>query len=255
MNAFIIEDEPIAYRNLSRMLEESSHSVEVIGWAQSVKQAKEWVSQNEFPDLVFLDVELGDGISFEIFEEIKADFPVIFTTAYHQYAIKAFELNSIAYLKKPFSQKKLDDVIGKLKKLNKQFNTKNETGINEMLSAFSQFQNPEKKFKTRFHVKKESRIFVVKAEEIAWFQKEDLVFMTTKVGDRFMIDYSLDQLAEMLNPTNFYRLNRQFITNIDAIERIGTYFNYKLKITLNPNSASEVLVAKDKAKKFKEWLG
>ncbi len=255
MKAFIIEDEPIAYRNLCRMLNESPYSVEVIGWAQSVKQVKEWFSQNEFPDLVFLDVELGDGISFAIFEEFEADFPIIFTTAYHQYAIKAFELNSIAYLTKPFSQKKLDDAIRKLKKLNTQFNTKNEAGINELLSAFSQLQNPEKKFKTRFHVKKGSRIFVVKSEEIAWFQKQDLVFMTTKAGDRFMIDYSLDQLMEMLNPTSFYRLNRQFIANIDAIERIDTYFNYKLKITLNPKPTTEVLVAKDKAKQFKEWLG
>ena len=250
MKVLIIEDEAIAYRNLERMLQKSPFVIEIIGWIQSVEKAKEWLANSPSLDLIFLDIQLGDGLSFSIFEDQPIDCPIIFTTAFDTYALQAFELNSIDYLLKPFSQQKLEAALTKLSKRI----SSNAVSQEQLLLLMQQIQN-KTKFKDRFHVKKGSQLIVIKTTEIAWIYRDDYVFIMTKNKRKYLIDYSLDQLIDLLDPTSFYRLNRQFIANLDAIEKIHTFFNYKLKITLQPTAPIDVFVAKDRVKAFKDWLG
>ena len=251
ISVLIIEDEQVAYKNLERMLKANPESIEVIGWCQSVEQAKKWLKENPLPSLIFLDIQLGDGLSFSIFQNQNIECPIIFSTAYDEYALKAFELNSIDYLLKPFSQKKLNNALAKFKQRTSQLLFSQQ----QLMAMMQQMQTPTKEYKDRFHVKKGSRLVVIKTEDIAWFQRGDYVFLMTHSGQKFHLDYSLDQIYDTINPKQFYRLNRQFIAHIDAIQKIETFFNYKLKITLKPTTDSEVFVAKDNAKVFKEWLG
>ena len=251
MKVIIIEDEAIAYRNLERMLKESDFDFEILEWLQSVETAKKWLSNNSTPDLIFLDVQLGDGLSFSIFENQPVDCPIIFTTAYDDYALKAFELNSIDYLLKPFSQEQLNNAITKFENRT----SKLLIPQSQLLLMMQQMQVGVPNFKERFHVKKGSQLFVIKTQDIAWFYRDEYVFLMTHSKQKYIIDYSLDQLIEKLDPKYFYRLNRQFIVHIDAISRIETFFNYKLKITLKPEPEVDVFVAKDRVKVFKDWLG
>jgi len=251
MKVVIIEDEAIAYRNLERMLKASSFDINILAWLQSVEQAIQWLKNNPIPDLMFLDVQLGDGLSFAIFENQLVNCPVIFTTAYDEYALKAFELNSIDYLLKPFGQEKLNTALTKFKNRI----TPPLLLQEQLLSMIQQIQSGQNNYKERFHVKKGSQLFVIKTEDIAWFYRDEYVFLMTQSKQKYIVDYSLDQLMEKLNPKYFYRLNRQFIVHLDAIVRMETFFNYKLKITLNPPAVIDVFVAKDKTKAFKDWLG
>ena len=250
MKVLIIEDEAIAYRNLERMLQKSPFDIEIIGWKQSVEKAKKWLATSPSLDLIFLDIQLGDGLSFSIFEEQTIDCPIIFTTAFDNYALQAFEFNSIDYLLKPFSQQKLNAALTKLSKRI----SSNTLSQKQLLLLMQQIQD-KPKFKDRFHVKKGSQLFVIKTTDIAWIYRDDYVFIMTKNKRKHLIDYSLDQLIDLLDPASFYRLNRQFIVHLDAIERIDTFFNYKLKISLQPAAPIDVFVAKDRAKAFKDWLG
>lgn len=250
MKILIIEDEAIAYRNLKRMLQKSPFDIEIIGWLQSVEKAKEWLANSSSIDLIFLDIQLGDGLSFSIFEDQPIDCPIIFTTAFDTYALKAFELNSIDYLLKPFSQKKLDAALTKLSK-----RISSKAISQDQLFLLMQQLKDKTKFKNRFHVKRGSQLIVIKTTDIAWIYRDDYVFIMTKNKRKYLIDYSLDHLIELLDPASFYRLNRQFIAHLDAIKRIDTFFNYKLKITLKPSAPIDVFVAKDRAKSFKDWLG
>lgn len=251
MKVLIIEDEATAYRNLERMLRQSTFSIEILDWLQSVEQAKVWLNEQPTPELIFLDVQLGDGLSFSIFENNQLDCPIIFTTAYDEYAFKAFELNSIDYLLKPFSQEKLNTALTKFQNRT----TSNLVSRAQLKSMIQQMQVGLPTYKERFHVKKGKQLLIIKTEDIAWFFRDEYVFLMTHSGQKYIIDYSLDQIYELLDPNNFYRINRQFIAHVDAIARIETFFNHKLKITLKPMASIDVFVAKDRVRAFKDWLG
>ncbi|MEM1218673.1 MAG: LytTR family DNA-binding domain-containing protein, partial [Bacteroidota bacterium] len=242
MKLLILEDEEVAARNLHRMLRRVAPEVHILDTLKSVEAARQWFRQHAPPDLILLDIHLSDGLSFAAFQSGQENIPVIFTTAYDQYALKAFELNSVDYLVKPFSEHQLRRALDKWSQRRRAVAPTNWTAIQQML------QNPQSFYKTRFHVKKGDQILIVQSEQIAFLYRDEYVFLYTLEGKRFLVELSLDYWMDQLNPHTFYRANRQFIVNIQAIERIETHFNYKLKLHVTPQPPQAIFVAKDRAR-------
>jgi len=250
MKALIIEDEEAAYKSLAKMIKEIDCDINIVGWVRSVKKAINWFELNEMPDLIFLDIQLTDGISFEIFDKLEISAPVIFTTAYSKFAIKAFETNGVDYLLKPFNKERLSQSIKKYIK----YHTKpNPVAINTIIDLL-QTNKEEDVYKSRFLVKIGDKLKTVLTSEIAFFYRDDLVTIVTKENKRYLIDYSLDELVEMLNPEYFFRINRQFIVHINSIAQVHKYFKGKLKLKLSLNIDNELIISQEKASKFKKWL-
>jgi two-component system, LytTR family, response regulator LytT len=254
MRALIIEDEPFAQEELKRLLKKTGRVIDIIDCIESVEDAVEWFNSNPMPDLVFMDIQLADGISFDIFKQVKVDAPVIFTTAYNEYAIRAFKVNSIDYLLKPIEPAELDQALQKYENLKDtpvQPVLNNPAALEQILSQITQVSN----FKTRFVVKVGEQIKMIKAEDVAYFYAEgNEVFLFTFQKQRYIIDYTLDDLNTMANPVHFHRINRSYIVNINAITKVHKYFNSRLKIELNPNREDEILVSRVKVPEFLSWL-
>ena len=251
LKTIIIEDEIPAANRLEKMLLECRPSIEILEVLDTVEDAKEWLQTNPSPDLIFSDIQLADGISFEIYDDIQVDCPIIFTTAYDQYALKAFELNSVDYLLKPYSKDQLEKALSKYEGLHKQ-NTLQ--GLN--LSALLDIAGGGKPiYKQRFLISKADVYVPVTTDEIAYIYTEDkAVLIKTHGGKNFFLNYSLDELEGQLDPDHFFRLNRQFIVSIPSIEKIAQYFNGKLKVDLKPTPDAEVIVSRAKTPLFKAWL-
>ena len=252
MNVVIIEDEKPAARKLERML--NIEGISVTKTLHSIAKAKEWFSENEQPELIFLDIQLSDGLSFEIFEKIKITSSIIFTTAYDQYALKAFKLNSIDYLLKPIDKNELQNSIKKYKHFNptkeKQHPTIPMEQIKQLLSSY------ENNYKERFTVKVGQHIRSIKIEDVECFYSENKAsFIYTKTGRNYPIDYSLEQLEELLNPLVFFRVSRKYYIHIDSIKDIIAYSNSRLKIKLDKYQDDEIIVSRERVKDFKIWLG
>lgn len=251
MDILIIEDEEIAYKNLCTMIHTYDSKVKIIAWLRSIRKAVEWLSINKTPDVIFLDIKLSDGLSFEIFDQMEITVPIIFTTAYHEYAIKAFELNSVAYLLKPFSQENLEK---SLKKLNKYHLESTLELVKKIKESITYTSIVETKFKDRFLVKLGDKLFTVPTTEIAYFNRDDLVMLITASSKKYVVNYSLDELEQMLDPKMFFRINRQFVVNIQSVITVHGYFGGKLKVDLIPKPNSAVIVSQEKASVFKNWL-
>jgi|DewCreStandDraft_4_1066084.scaffolds.fasta_scaffold113004_2 DNA-binding LytR/AlgR family response regulator len=249
----IIEDEELAALRLKKMLLEIDNQVEIVGMLESVSETIKWLQNNPLPDLIFLDIQLADGISFEIFNSVSVDCPVIFITAYDNYALKAFELNSIDYLLKPLRKELLNKSIEKFKKrVNVSSNEDMMQKINSMIEFYSKGGS---RYKERFVVYKGESLVTVYTEDISYFYIEDkAVFMVLKTGEKHLINISLDQLESTLNPVSFFRINRQYIVSIKSIEKASNYFNYRIKLKLNPPPPTEVMVSTSKTAEFKLWL-
>ncbi len=252
MNVVIIEDEKPAARKLERML--NIEGISVTKTLHSIAKAKEWFSENEQPELIFLDIQLSDGLSFEIFEKIKITSSIIFTTAYDQYALKAFKLNSIDYLLKPIDKNELQNSIKKYKHFNpteeKQHPTIPMEQIKQLLSSY------QNNYKERFTVKVGQHIRSIKIEDVECFYSENKAsFIYTKTGRNYPIDYSLEQLEELLNPLVFFRVSRKYYIHIDSIKDIIAYSNSRLKIKLDKYQDDEIIVSRERVKDFKIWLG
>jgi DNA-binding LytR/AlgR family response regulator len=245
MDVLIIEDELPAYKRLSKMLGEIDKHIHVLGHADSIESSIALFQQYPQAQLAFMDIELADGQSFEIFNRIQVTCPIVFTTAYDEFALKAFKVNSIDYLLKPIDPKELMSALDKYKQLQPK----------QDLSQFAELLRAPKSFKSRFLVKVGNKLISVRTEEISYFQAQDkMVYLITHDGRKFIVDHSLDELNGMLPPQDFFQLNRQFLAHIDAIESVSTYFNGKLKIQLKPNVTEEVLVSRDRASEFKNWM-
>lgn len=252
MKILIIEDEAPAARRLNQLVKECRPNAEVLGQIDSVEGAIDWCKNNPSPDLAFMDIQLADGLSFEIFESVAVKCPVIFTTAYDEYAIKAFKVNSIDYLLKPIDKNELVQAFNKFDEL--QNSSSAEINISEIVKAFSKQQN----YRTRFLVKQGQRLIPVETEQIAYFFAEDkLVFMVTDDGHKYVVDYTLEQLEGELNPEDFFRANRKIITSMPAVKDIHLSFNGKLKIYLKPDlkKGEEIFVSRERASEFKTWMG
>jgi DNA-binding LytR/AlgR family response regulator len=244
----IIEDERPAAKRLIRLLEQHFVGEEFIQGLDSVKKSIQWFSDNPAPDLIFCDIQLADGISFEIFEQVKLSTPIIFTTAYDQYAIKAFQVNAIDYLLKPVDPEELARSISKYKA--------NQLKPSLDFEAIKAMLAPKvSSFKTRFLVKYGEKIQSITVEEIAFFYSEARVtFLQTTSGKQFVLDQTLEQVESQVDPDSFFRLNRKYLCSFPSISEIFTYSNSRLKVKLNNCSDEDILISREKTADFKTWL-
>lgn len=250
MTTIIIEDEKPAARLLQRKLQKIGVDVDIM--LHSVEASIEWFSQNEHPDLIFLDIQLSDGLSFEIFEKIEIKSAVIFTTAFDEYALKAFKLNSIDYLLKPIDDDDLAIAIEKFKaRTPKQENFQFDfEQIKKMLSGSS-----EKTYKSRFTVKIGQNLKVITCDEIECFYSENKgTYIHTLENRNYLIDSTLEVLEQELNPKNYFRISRKFIIPLKSIKEIVLYSNSRLKVILPTYKEEEIIVSREKVNDFKNWL-
>lgn len=250
MNALIIEDEKPSARYLQRMLERQD--VIVNQMLHSVEEAIEWFKNNKHPDLIFLDIQLSDGLSFEIFDAVDVKSAIIFTTAFDEYALQAFKLNSIDYLLKPIDEDELHTAVKKYKSLkpsaqNVQFNFED---IKKLLV------NPvEREFKKRFTTKIGQHIKMISVDEIECFYSENKgTYAHTVKGRDYLLETTLEQLEQELSPENFFRISRKYYVNINSIKDIISYTNSRLQLKLNSYKEQEVIVARERVKDFKLWI-
>lgn len=249
MKVVIIEDEHLASEKLNRMLKELDPGIQIMAVIESVTEACRWLADHPDPDLIFMDIQLEDGISFEIFDSVQVTAPVIFTTAYNEYAIKAFKVNSIDYLLKPYTRADLKSAIHKYKQLHATSGLPSET-MNQL------YRQLIKDYKTRFFVKIGTHFHSISVEEIAcFFIRERATFIKTLIGKNLDIDYSLDQVQKLVDPGRFFRINRNYIINIDSISDIVSFSTTRLKVVLkNFEHLDDLLVSRDKTGEFKKWL-
>lgn len=248
MNILIIEDENPAAKRLIKLIKEVLPEAFLYGNLDSIESSIDWLSSNPAPDLIFCDIQLADGLSFSIFENIEVNSPIIFTTAFDQYAIKAFKLNSIDYLLKPIDPKELKHAIEKFQQQT-QTPTLDFNKIKEIIQA------ENKTYKSRFLVKIGEKIQSITTSDAAYFYSEErITFLKTYENKKFILDYTLDQLENMLEPKQFFRLNRKYITSFSSISEIHTYSNSRLKIILKNCSDNDILVSREKVGAFKDWL-
>ncbi len=252
MTTIIIEDEKPAARLLQRKLEK--FNVEVGVMLHSVEEAVEWFSKNEHPDLIFLDIQLSDGLSFEIFEKIDIKSAVIFTTAYDEYALKAFKLNSIDYLLKPIDEDDLEVAISKFKDRLPKPEKNLQLDFEQIRKMF---QNPlEKNYKTRFTVKIGHHLKVISTDEIECFFSENKgTYIHTFDNRNYLIESTLEVLEQELDPSAFYRISRKFVIPLKSIKEIVLYSNSRLKVILPSYKEDDVIVSREKVQEFKNWIG
>ena len=249
MNVLIVEDEKLAAKRLEQLLSECDKSIYVLAKIESVEETVKWLNNNPEPDLIFLDVQLEDDLSFVIFDQVHIKTPVIFTTAYDEYAIKAFKLNSIDYLLKPVNKEELRSALNKYQTW---IHNYKPVDLKSLLDTIS--KSPSE-YKSRFIITAGSRIKTIGIEEIAYFYSEEgITFLVTKQQAEYPIDLSLEKLNEQINPDEFFRVNRQFIIHIHAIKNIHVYPKSRLRIELSPPPDREIFVSLDKVTTFKEWL-
>jgi len=230
------------------LIKNYNQSIEISGIIQSVKNAVRWLNTHQAPDLIFMDIQLADGLSFEIFEQTIVKAPVIFTTAYDEYALKAFKVNSIDYLLKPIDQSELNNAIEKYKE--------NITHKEIPTQVFDNIlQSLTKKYKSKFVIKVGEHIKVFKIDAVqCFYSMEKYAFLQNNSGRDYAIDYSLNQLEDLLDPAQFFRINRQFIISFSAISDIICYSNCRLKVKLNSNESNDLIVSREKVQDFKKWL-
>jgi two-component system LytT family response regulator len=250
MKAVIVEDEIIAAQNLQRLIAQANKDIEIIAILQSIEDSVEWFSLNPDPDLVFMDIHLSDGASFSIFEKVKIHAPVIFTTAYDEYALKAFEVNSIDYLLKPINSKDLERAINKFSQLNKS-QTGNEDVIANMLAMFKKEKEVYKSF---FLIPYKDKFIPLSVNDIAYIYSENKTAKMVTFNNRTYYDNSsLDEIQRQLDPFKFFRANRQFIISHKAIKDISVWFDSKLSVNLTVDIPEKIIISRMRAGEFKEW--
>lgn len=246
----IIEDEKPAARSLERKLEKLGYSSMIN--LSSVEEAVVWFGSNKEPDLVFLDIQLSDGLSFEIFEQVHINSSIIFTTAYDEYALRAFKLNSIDYLLKPIQEYELKQAIDKF-----QNNRTAIFGFNQQFDLFKQFMSTSNavEYKERFAVKVGAQIKIILRSEIVCFYSENkATYVQTTEGRNYIIDYTLEELEKMVDPVDFFRMSRKFIVSIHSIKDIYSYSNSRLKLNLVNLESEDLIVSREKVTDFKKWI-
>lgn len=251
MNIIIIEDEKPAARLLQRKVEKLGLKVHTL--LHSVEEALDWFQHNMHPDLIFLDIQLSDGLSFEIFEQIDIKSAIIFTTAYDEYALRAFKLNSIDYLLKPIDEDELEIAVSKFKNQiqKNSISTLDFDMIKQMILG-----NERKEFKQRFSVKIGTQLKVISVDEIECFFSENKgTYLHTFENRNYLLDTTLEQVEEELNPKDFYRVSRKFLIPMKAIKEIQVYSNSRLKVILPSYKEEEVIVSREKVSDFKSWIG
>jgi DNA-binding LytR/AlgR family response regulator len=254
MKAIIIEDETLIARELKNKIASVAPDVTITETLSSVKTANRWLLENAEPDFVFADIQLSDGVSFEIFERYDLKCPIIFTTAYDEYAIRAFKVNGIDYLLKPVDVTELKKAIDKCKSLveNK---TKLPANIQELMQVLQNPTQNTKMYKEKFVVNMRNNWIPIVTKDIACFVRENLNYLYTFSGEKYIVDYvTLEEIEELLDPNLYYRANRQSIVHIDAIQSIKPHENQKLTLTLKAPLKMEQDISREKAPGFKKWF-
>ncbi len=254
MNAIIIEDEKLVARELSFKIAKVAPNVKILEVLPSVKTSINWFAQNAEPDLVFADIQLADGISFEIFERYKLNCPVIFITSYNEFAIRAFKVNGIDYLLKPVELDDLKEAIEKAENINK-LHLQKPVDLYKLAELLQKESLAKPAYKEQFLCNHRNSWVPVKVKDVAYFYYDVVVHLVTKNNEKFSLDDSLDDIEALLNPDFFYRINRQYIANIDMIQRVWGLENLKLMVKLKePHQAVEIDISRQKAPVFKKWL-
>lgn len=254
INIVIIEDETPAQLTLKKLIARHCPNSQVVMTLSSVKSSIKWLEENpDKADVIFMDVELSDGICFEIFEHVTPLAHVIITTAYDNYALNAFKVNSLDYLLKPIDEEELKRAWGRCIERLEHRSSPDIERLMELMSRNGLEQNKE--FKKRFTVKTGEKIVIIPVDDIAYCYSEDKsTYAVNKNGSRRLLDYSLDMVQEMLNPHLFFRISRSYIVSINAIENISKHLGTRLKLQLNPHTDDEVVVSRSRTSDFMEWL-
>jgi two-component system LytT family response regulator len=250
MKVIIIEDERPATEKLMKALQRADPSIEVIAVLNSVQSSIDWLKQNPQPELLFMDIELGDGLSFKIFDKINIKSPVIFCTAYDEYWQEAFEHNSIDYLLKPVKQEKLEAALNKYDKLKQHFAA-------SMQQLLQWHRHPaDYGYKKRFLVKRGTDYISVKTEDIAYFYAaHKLVCLVDNKNQKYILDQSLAEIEKQVDPSQFYRVNRKYFVQQNAIKKIKSFPKSKLQLELEPAINEDIIISQENVAPFKEWMG
>lgn len=247
----IIEDEPEAADRLRKLVNELIPEGRVAASIDSVAGSVAWLKANPAPDLIFMDIQLADALSFEIFSKVDVTSPVIFTTAYNEYALRAFKVNSIDYILKPLDKDELSSALNKLEMLRGHPNSQQKM----LESITTAMQSLTKKYKERFVLKVGEHLRSVEVEEILFFfSLEKATFAQTADGRKHILDFSMDQLEDVLDPTRFFRINRAYIVGIDSIHDMISHVNSRLRLVLKTSDDNDIIVARERVQQFKDWL-
>ncbi|MEO9512418.1 MAG: LytTR family DNA-binding domain-containing protein [Flavobacteriaceae bacterium] len=249
MTAVIVEDEEFASKRLAQLVGELAPELNIVANINSVESGTKWFGKNTMPDLVFLDIQLNDGYGFDILDGLEEHPPVIFTTAYNEFAIRGFKYNGVDYLLKPIVKTDLKIALEKFKKNM----TRNGQASTENLEHLKQLFHKE--YKHRFMVKVGNQFRSFNVEDIAFFKShEGMICLYTHTGQSYPIEYTIDQLENILNPIHFFRINRKFMVSVKAVEEIHSYFNSRLLLKLLPKEEEQVIVSRERTTNFKRWL-
>lgn len=247
MQVLIVEDETAAYDSLVEILKEIDPTIQVLGNTESVSQTISWLNTHPVPDLILMDIHLSDGAAFLIFDHIEIEAPIIFTTAYDEYAIEAFKVNSIDYLLKPIKSSDMERAIQKFKRF-----TQND--IASYISKITQL-TPTKQYKDKILIPVQDKLIPIDLQTVSFFYTTDKsTFIYLKDGTQYPYSRTLEQINATLNPNNFYRANKQFIIARNAVQSITIWFDNRLLITLDTETPERIYVSKNKASDFKEWM-
>lgn len=250
ITAVIVEDEFFAAQNLQRLIEDTDSTINIIEVLQSVQDSIEWFKTNKHPDVVFMDIHLADGDSFDIFENVQINSKIIFTTAYDEYALKAFEVNSIDYLLKPIENESLTRALKKLSSVSSV-----SISSDHILQLISSMQKEKELFKSTLLIPYKDKLIPVSVDNIAYIRSE---FKMAKIfcytGQKYVLDISLDKMMLQLNPSKFYRVNRQYIVAHSAIKDMSIWFQGKLAINLSITTEERIIISRVKSDEFKDWF-
>jgi DNA-binding LytR/AlgR family response regulator len=255
MKILIVEDEELAVKKLQKTLLSIDRMVEVVGVTDSIKSTVDFLKQNPPPDLILMDIELADGQSFEVFNMVPVKNPVIFITSYDEYALKAFKVNSVDYLLKPVQKDELEAALNKYKELNVTDNNKGSSDINNLIKELQSKLQP-KEYRKRFLVKQAQKLVSIEVDDIAYFYSDGrLNFFKTRDNRKFVVDYTMDELSDMLDPEKYFRISRAFYVSVESVDQIHDYFGNRLLLNLTPTLDKEALVSREKVMDFKKWMG
>ena len=253
MRVVIIEDEALTAKNLVRLLKQFDPTVEVMATIDSVQSAVKWIQTHDAPDLYFMDIQLSDGVSFDIFDKVKVERPVIFVTAYNEYAIRAFKVNSVDYLLKPLDAEQLNFALDKFKRNYSITNANGSENLNVFIDAFKKKELPG--YKERFLAHYKSGIVPVPAQRVAYFVKDTIIYLVTTDNEKLVTDYNtLEEIEDVIDPHLFFRANRQTILHIAQIETYKKHDTGKIEVQIKADRNTRIDISREKANEFKSWI-
>jgi two-component system response regulator LytT len=259
MRILIVEDEELAVKKITKTLGEVDNAAVVVGVTDSIVGATNWLQTNPAPDLILMDIELSDGQSFEIFNRVPVKSAVVFTTSYDEYALKAFKVNSIDYLLKPVQKEDLESALNKYREMKNIYASSAESGaplnMDALVKELQQKLQP-KDYRKRFLVKHGQKLVSIETDEIAYFFSDGrLNFFKTDDNRKFVVDYTMDEMEDMLDPQKYFRISRSFYVSVRSISQIHDYFGNRLLLQLKPSVDKEAIVSREKVSDFKKWMG